>query len=325
MKKRALRQRSIVEICYCAMALAICLLFLALSFVIPFSSILMMVFLPMFLALVAVKTRYQYQLALIIAIALCCFIDIQDGFFYLLPNAVIGLVYGDLLKNKVSVLFAFVGAFIAASLLNTLSYFPIKFLFNVDMIQVFAGILNIERSVFLDIYPLFSMITASISTLLLFVISSEDLKKFGVELNTLIDRNVVALFSLILMSISMVLGVNDLVMASTIVLGLSFLPSAITIINLVEDLRGYKAVILYVLFTVSIGLFFVPFSIDRSLSYLGFNFLLFLFPLYSLLLDSVKKNEKTLSLKGGSVGKDEEIDLLASLGQSCNNFSDNVR
>lgn len=325
MKKRALRQRSIVEICYCAMALAICLLFLALSFVIPFSSILMMVFLPMFLALVAVKTRYQYQLALIIAIALCCFIDIQDGFFYLLPNAVIGLVYGDLLKNKVSVLFAFVGAFIAASLLNTLSYFPIKFLFNVDMIQVFSGILNIERSIFLDIYPLFSMITASISTLLLFVISSEDLKKFGVELNTLIDRNVVALFSLILMSISMVLGVNDLVMASTIVLGLSFLPSAITIINLVEDLRGYKAVILYVLFTVSIGLFFVPFSIDRSLSYLGFNFLLFLFPLYSLLLDSVKKNEKTLSLKGGKAGKDEEIDLLASLGQSCNNFSDNVR
>lgn len=325
MKKRERRQAAIVEICYCAMALAICLLFLGLSFIIPFSSILMMVFLPMFLALVAVKTRYLYQLSLIIAIVLCCFIDIQDGFFYLLPNTIIGLAYGDLLKKKVSVLFAFIGAFVVASLLNSLSYFPIKFLFGVDMIAVFANVLRIEKSLFVDIYPLFSMIIASVSTLLLFIISSEDLKKFGVEFNTVLDRDIIALFSLVLMLVSLVLGKNNFLMASTIVLGLSFLPSVITIIILVEELRGYKAIVLYILSVLSLGLFFIPLSVDRSLSYLGFNCLLFLFPLYLLLLNSFEDSRKTLSLKPLVSQKEEEVDLITNLVRPCNNLGDNVR
>ena len=98
------------EIALAGIALSLSIIFLGLSYVIPFSSFLMIIFIPFLSALLAIRSSLKNQFIFLLAVVLISFIDIQEGLFYLIPNVIIGLVYGNLVNftNCSSLLFCFV-------------------------------------------------------------------------------------------------------------------------------------------------------------------------------------------------------------------------
>ena len=100
LKERMAQNR---QIAYTAIGVSLSILLLSFSYVLPFSSIIMMIFIPILSCLIVFNTNWKYQLMYLGIISLVCFIDIQEGFFYLLPNTIIGLFYGNLIKKKISI------------------------------------------------------------------------------------------------------------------------------------------------------------------------------------------------------------------------------
>ena len=174
LKERMAQNR---QIAYTAIGVSLSILLLSFSYVLPFSSIIMMIFVPILSCLIVFNTNWKYQLMYLGIISLVCFIDIQEGFFYLLPNTIIGLFYGNLIKKKISIDMLFLLTVILSTFLNSISYFPIKLFFKVDMIDVYRLIFKMDRSEFVNIYPVFCYFISMIETFFLILISEEELKR----------------------------------------------------------------------------------------------------------------------------------------------------
>src|SRR5574344_2036231 len=78
-----------------AIGLALGILALSLTYVIPFSELLAVVFIPFLAALIVLKGDYRSALLFLAGSVAVSFIDMQEGFFEYLPNVIIGLCFGD--------------------------------------------------------------------------------------------------------------------------------------------------------------------------------------------------------------------------------------
>ena len=186
LKERMAQNR---QIAYTAIGVSLSILLLSFSYVLPFSSIIMMIFVPILSCLIVFNTNWKYQLMYLGIISLVCFIDIQEGFFYLLPNTIIGLFYGNLIKKKISIAMLFLLTVILSTFLNSISYFPIKLFFKVDMIDVYRLIFKMDRSEFVNIYPVFCYFISMIETFFLILISEEENVKSLNSIDVIFHKN----------------------------------------------------------------------------------------------------------------------------------------
>lgn len=171
------------ELVFGALALALSIIFLGLSYFIPFSSILTIVFIPFLIAIFAFNSSAKSKTIFMIALTVVCFIDIQEGFFYLWPNAVIGLVYGTLLKHKCDRVLLFLITAFVSFLLAYGVIFPINYLFKTNIFEVFARFFNLETTTFKTlIAPVFFMLIGLVETLIMHLTVSEEMKKFKMEI-----------------------------------------------------------------------------------------------------------------------------------------------
>lgn len=275
LKERMAQNR---QIAYTAIGVSLSILFLSFSYVLPFSSIIMMFFVPILSCLIVFNTNWKYQLMYLGIISLVCFIDIQEGFFYLLPNTIIGLFYGNLIKKKISIDMLFLLTVILSTFLNSISYFPIKLFFKVDMIDVYRLIFKMDRSEFVNIYPVFCYFISMIETFFLILISEEELKKFKINIVDSTSSFGFAILGLILSSISLTfIFTNNINIITIILSSICIIPLSISLIEcftfyfssrLGKMILSISAIISLVLFFFILSRnvkMFIPFSIIFSL------------------------------------------------------------
>ena len=275
LKERMAQNR---QIAYTAIGVSLSILLLSFSYVLPFSSIIMMIFVPILSCLIVFNTNWKYQLMYLGIISLVCFIDIQEGFFYLLPNTIIGLFYGNLIKKKISIDMLFLLTVILSTFLNSISYFPIKLFFKVDMIDVYRLIFKMDRSEFVNIYPVFCYFISMIETFFLILISEEELKKFKINIVDSTSSFGFAILGLILSSISLTfIFTNNINIITIILSSICIIPLSISLIEcftfyfssrLGEMILSISAIISLVLFFFILSRnvkMFIPFSIIFSL------------------------------------------------------------
>ena len=275
LKERMAQNR---QIAYTAIGVSLSILLLSFSYVLPFSSIIMMIFVPILSCLIVFNTNWKYQLMYLGIISLVCFIDIQEGFFYLLPNTIIGLFYGNLIKKKISIDMLFLLTVILSTFLNSISYFPIKLFFKVDMIDVYRLIFKMERSEFVNIYPVFCYFISMIETFFLILISEEELKKFKINIVDSTSSFGFAILGLILSSISLTfIFTNNINIITIILSSICIIPLSISLIEcftfyfssrLGKMILSISAIISLVLFFFILSRnvkMFIPFSIIFSL------------------------------------------------------------
>lgn len=275
LKERMAQNR---QIAYTAIGVSLSILLLSFSYVLPFSSIIMMIFVPILSCLIVFNTNWKYQLMYLGIISLVCFIDIQEGFFYLLPNTIIGLFYGNLIKKKISIDMLFLLTVILSTFLNSISYFPIKLFFKVDMIDVYRLIFKMDRSEFVNIYPVFCYFISMIETFFLILISEEELKKFKINIVDFTSSFGFAILGLILSSISLTfIFTNNINIITIILSSICIIPLSISLIEcftfyfssrLGKMILSISAIISLVLFFFILSRnvkMFIPFSIIFSL------------------------------------------------------------
>lgn len=275
LKERMAQNR---QIAYTAIGVSLSILLLSFSYVLPFSSIIMMFFVPILSCLIVFNTNWKYQLMYLGIISLVCFIDIQEGFFYLLPNTIIGLFYGNLIKKKISIDMLFLLTVILSTFLNSISYFPIKLFFKMDMIDVYRLIFKMDRSEFVNIYPVFCYFISMIETFFLILISEEELKKFKINIVDSTSSFGFAILGLILSSISLTfIFTNNINIITIILSSICIIPLSISLIEcftfyfssrLGKMILSISAIISLVLFFFILSRnvkMFIPFSIIFSL------------------------------------------------------------
>lgn len=275
LKERMAQNR---QIAYTAIGVSLSILLFSFSYVLPFSSIIMMIFVPILSCLIVFNTNWKYQLMYLGIISLVCFIDIQEGFFYLLPNTIIGLFYGNLIKKKISIDMLFLLTVILSTFLNSISYFPIKLFFKVDMIDVYRLIFKMDRSEFVNIYPVFCYFISMIETFFLILISEEELKKFKINIVDSTSSFGFAILGLILSSISLTfIFTNNINIITIILSSICIIPLSISLIEcftfyfssrLGKMILSISAIISLVLFFFILSRnvkMFIPFSIIFSL------------------------------------------------------------
>lgn len=275
LKERMAQNR---QIAYTAIGVSLSILLLSFSYVLPFSSIIMMIFVPILSCLIVFNTNWKYQLMYLGIISLVCFIDIQEGFFYLLPNTIIGLFYGNLIKKKISIDMLFLLTVILSTFLNSISYFPIKLFFKVDMIDVYRLIFKMDRSEFVNIYPVFCYFISMIETFFLILISEEELKKFKINIVDSTSSFGFAILGLILSSISLTfIFTNNINIITIILSSICIIPLSISLIECFSFYFSSRLgkMILSISAIISLALFFfilsrnvkmfIPFSIIFSL------------------------------------------------------------
>lgn len=275
LKERMAQNR---QIAYTAIGVSLSILLLSFSYVLPFSSIIMMIFVPILSCLIVFNTNWKYQLMYLGIISLVCFIDIQEGFFYLLPNTIIGLFYGNLIKKKISIDMLFLLTVILSTFLNSISYFPIKLFFKVDMIDVYRLIFKMDRSEFVNIYPVFCYFISMIETFFLILISEEELKKFKINIVDSTSSFGFAILGSILSSISLTfIFTNNINIITIIFSSICIIPLSISLIEcftfyfssrLGKMILSISAIISLVLFFFILSRnvkMFIPFSIIFSL------------------------------------------------------------
>lgn len=275
LKERMAQNR---QIAYTAIGVSLSILLLSFSYVLPFSSIIMMIFIPILSCLIVFNTNWKYQLMYLGIISLVCFIDIQEGFFYLLPNTIIGLFYGNLIKKKISIDMLFLLTVILSTFLNSISYFPIKLFFKVDMIDVYRLIFKMDRSEFVNIYPVFCYFISMIETFFLILISEEELKKFKINIVNSTSSFGFAILGLILSSISLTfIFTNNINIITIILSSICIIPLSISLIECFSFYFSSRVgkIILSISAIISLALFFfilsrnvkmfIPFSIIFAL------------------------------------------------------------
>lgn len=275
LKERMAQNR---QIAYTAIGVSLSILLLSFSYVLPFSSIIMMIFVPILSCLIVFNTNWKYQLMYLGIISLVCFIDIQEGFFYLLPNTIIGLFYGNLIKKKISIDMLFLLTVILSTFLNSISYFPIKLFFKVDMIDVYRLIFKMDRSEFVNIYPVFCYFISMIETFFLILISEEELKKFKINIVDSTSSFGFAILGSILSSISLTfIFTNNINIITIIFSSICIIPLSISLIECFSFYFSSRLgkMILSISAIISLALFFfilsrkvkmfIPFSIIFSL------------------------------------------------------------
>jgi hypothetical protein len=177
MESREPAKRITTSIALAAIGLALGILFLGLTYVVPFMGIFISVFIPFVSALVALKGDWKAQL-IYLGGALCiCFIDMQEGFFDFLPNCLIGICFGDAVKKFSLSFFSYLIMVTASFLIEWALIFPIKWIWGTDMISVYAALFHKTASSFAILFPLFTLILSSVQSLVTFIIISQEVKK----------------------------------------------------------------------------------------------------------------------------------------------------
>lgn len=245
-------------------ALSIIMLTLTLFF--PALSLLIILFSSLLGALVSLKTSIKIQIPYIFVILSISFINIQDGFFQLVPNTIIGLLFGNLVKKNYDIYFLFLSTTILSSIMNMLSFYPIKFLYNVDMIEIYAKVFNLNRADFINIYPIFNVLLSSIEMTVLTFVSLEEIKKFNIKINTNIDIELNSLIALSLLLIGLVLYINytDNRFLGITILGYATLPIGIIILDCLIRLinkKKYWNLIPILLCSTLIFIFYISYDI----------------------------------------------------------------
>lgn len=169
--------RLVKEITYSAILIAIGAVLISLSYVTVFSDLLIILFIPFLGAVASLKLSFKSQLIFLFCCIAISFIDIQEGFFSFLPNVIIGIAYGDFMKKFSLSFYSFIGALTISLLVNIGLVYPINFIYQVDMISIYAAVFHLTRETFLNLFPAFYLFLCLVQVLVTHIILTSELKK----------------------------------------------------------------------------------------------------------------------------------------------------
>lgn len=293
------------QIAIAAIALSLGIIILGLTYVISFMDIFIIIFVPFIAALVALRGDYRGQLLFFFGAIAISFISWQEGFFQFLPNAIIGLIFGNIVKKLSASFPTYLIVSLCSLIIEIVLIYPINFIFEVDMIDIYAKIFGLTKDAFKPIFPLFYLILASIQTLIMFITVSSELSKLGYIKDTKLRLNSPLFYLLIdiFVSILVIVGYFFAPWLMYLALGYILIILGYQVFRVIYPIDRINAIVLGISLIISIVIYFIIVNLldDPVRNYLGLIPGVALFLTVTIVLmhfhspsDSFKNNKKDI-------------------------------
>ena len=183
------KKETLVEnMTYMGLMAAINVVFVLLTTFVPFLFFLIVFVLPLTSTIVALHCEKRYFPIYAFATVGLCFLvtiwHIDDTLFYVIPSIITGFVFALLIEKKISSQWIIILTAIIQVGFTYLSIPIIKGLFNRDIVHDFAVVFGLGNFKYLNyLAPAFIFILALVQEILSYIVISEEIKRFGFEIN----------------------------------------------------------------------------------------------------------------------------------------------
>ena len=198
------------NIAYMGLMAAINVIFVLLTYFVPFLIFLLVFILPLTSVIVTIFCEKKYLPIYVLAtIALCLIItmnNFSDTLFYVIPALISGVAFGLMVEKKVpSVWIIFASTLITTGL--SYAFVPlIQFIYNQNIIDVFLKVFKVNEFTYIEyMIPCFIFLISLIQAILSYIFIKAELPKLGIEINEesrYLPLLVASIISLIMIGIS---------------------------------------------------------------------------------------------------------------------------
>ncbi len=296
------RETVVQNIAYMGLMAAINVVFVLLTTFVPVLFFLIVFVLPLTSTVVALhcKKRYYpiYAVATIGICMLCTMWKIDDTIFYIIPSIITGFIFALMVEKEISAPWIIITTTIIQLIFSCLAIPLIIVLFGRDIVITFASIFGLQSYQYIDyIAPASIFFLSLIQCSLSFIVTNEEIKKFGYELKEAKLNSyylLIALWSSMVVTMVFALTYKPLSYTSMLI-SLYFV--CVLIAGLLQRKKKWIYIVLPISFFLSFFLFaiFYPYA-EEPLGLLLLNIFFFVVSIIVLIDNSLlnKQNKDTI-------------------------------
>ena len=188
------KQETLIQnIAYMGMMAAVNIIFVVMTYFVPFLLFVLVFVLPLCSAIISFYCKKIYfPIYFVVVTAVCLLIDFSDALFYVIPSLLTGFVFGLFIEKKVPSIFILVVITLIQFVLSLASIPLIELITHRNIIDDMATLFRLSDYEYLDyIKYTFIFFIAFVQTILTYLVMRSELVKFGMEFNEAIERTII--------------------------------------------------------------------------------------------------------------------------------------
>ena len=176
------RETIIENIAYMGIMASINIIFVVLTYFVPFLLFVLVFILPLCSAIISYYCKKVYfPIYLVVVSAVCLLIDMSDTIFYVIPSLITGFFFGLLIDKKIPSIFIIVAITVVQFGLSMASIPLIQLITKRNIVDDMAAIFKLSEFEYLGyVKYTFIYFIAFVQTILSFIVMHSELNKFGI-------------------------------------------------------------------------------------------------------------------------------------------------
>ena len=188
------KQETLIQnIAYMGMMAAVNIIFVVMTYFVPFLLFVLVFVLPLCSAIISFYCKKIYfPIYFVVVTAVCLLIDFSDALFYVIPSLLTGFVFGLFIEKRVPSIFILTAITIMQFALSLISIPLIELITHRNIVDDMATIFKLTDYQYLNyIKYAFIFFIAFVQTILTYLVMRSELVKFGMEFNEAIEKTIV--------------------------------------------------------------------------------------------------------------------------------------
>lgn len=216
------RETPLQNLAYIGIMAAINIVFVLFCEFVPFLLFLFIFILSLASSIVAIYCEAKYiPIYMIVTALLCCFINLGDTLFYIIPTLISGSIFGFCVKKKLSP----ISIIFITILVQILATYPClgiyKAIYEIDLIPNMIALIGLADAPHQDyLTVLFMMIIAASQTVITYITNSYQFEKLHIEIKK--DKNDSKMILIILLLLSLFVLIFRFIYGPIAILALLF-------------------------------------------------------------------------------------------------------
>ena len=187
------KQETLIQnIAYMGMMAAVNIIFVVMTYFVPFLLFVLVFVLPLCSAIISFYCKKIYfPIYFIVVTAVCLLIDLSDTLFYVVPSLLTGFVFGFLIEKEVPSIFILLTITVIQFVLSLISIPLIELITHRNLIDDMTALFKVSNYEYLEyIKYTFIYFIAFTQTILTYLVMRSELIKFGMAFNEIIEKTI---------------------------------------------------------------------------------------------------------------------------------------
>ena len=188
------RQETLIQnIAYMGMMAAVNIIFVVMTYFIPFLLFVLVFVLPLCSAIISFYCKKVYfPIYFVVVTAVCLLINFSDALFYIVPSLLTGFAFGLFIEKQVPSVFIIVIITVIQFALSLASIPLIELITHRNIVDDMAALFKLSDYQYLGFIKFtFIYFVAFVQTIITYLVMRSELVKFGMEFNEVIEKTVI--------------------------------------------------------------------------------------------------------------------------------------